>query len=166
MISLVPESAGVLHASVPIYDFASQSISERQHQFETMKAIMLANNGIGLAAPQVGLALNFFIMMAGDATIICYNPQIVSASNQIDIATEGCLSFKGLMLPVKRPQSISVRYQNIYGDTIEDTFDGMEARCFQHELDHLNGVTFTKRVGQVTLALAQKRRTKKGKHVK
>lgn len=166
MISLVSETAGVLHTPAPSYDFSSQSLAERTHQFELMKALMVANNGIGLAAPQVGISQNFFIMMAGAAIIICYNPQILSTSSQIETSDEGCLSFKGLVLPVKRPESITVRYQNIHGEVVDDTFDGMEARCFQHELDHLMGVTFTKRVGQVTLALAQKRRTKKGKHVK
>ena len=73
---------------------------------------------------------------------------------------EGCLSFPKLWLHVKRYAKIKVRYQGITGELIESEFEGLLARVFQHEYDHLQGECFTEKVGKLSLDLAKKRRLK------
>ena len=73
---------------------------------------------------------------------------------------EGCLSFVGVFVQVLRPKQITVKWQNIKGETLESNLDNMESKCFQHELDHLNGVTFDQRVSKLKWDMAIKRKDK------
>ena len=76
---------------------------------------------------------------------------------------EGCLSFPGLWLKVKRPSWIEVEYENENGEVIKDTFTDLTARVFQHEMDHMEGVDFTKKVSRLRLDRANKRIKKQRK---
>lgn len=125
--------------------------------FEEMHDTMANNNGIGLAAPQVGLNLNAFVMNVGGIKRTCINPTIVSTSNEMEINEEGCLSFPKLRLPVSRPFSIIASWIDETGYDHTETLMGLEARCFLHEWDHCQGICFTDRVGKVTLHLAKKK---------
>ncbi len=123
---------------------------------------MLANNGIGLAANQIGITKRVFVI--GSKSIpgfpepfAVFNPKILSVSDDQDLFKEGCLSFPGLWLNVKRPKKIQVEYQNSRGDVIEAEMDGLIARCFQHEFDHLDGVCFIDIVSPMKLQLAMKK---------
>jgi len=127
-----------------------------------MCEFMIAAHGIGLAANQVGLAKQVFVM--GSKTIpgfpepfAIFNPKIISRSQETVLEQEGCLSYPGLWLSIKRPKAIQVEYQNSNGDTIEAEIDGLLARCFQHEYDHLNGTCFVDIVSPMKLQLAMKR---------
>lgn len=121
--------------------------------------IMFANGGIGLSAPQVGINKRIFVMGTNEKSFVCINPEIVSGEGEVkDI--EGCLSYPGLYLHVKRYLTVNVKYQNILGEEKIHTFTGIMARVFQHELDHLNGVCFVNRVGKLSLEMAQQRRKK------
>jgi peptide deformylase len=71
----------------------------------------------------------------------CFNPEIIEHSQNLVDYDEGCLSFPGDQCTIKRPEWIAVRYQNPQGEWLEEKMSGLWARCFQHELDHLNGVT-------------------------
>ena len=73
------------------------------------------------------------------------------------------MSFLNLKLKVKRPEEITVEYQNAYGDILNEHLNGIEARCFLHELDHLDGICFTDRVSKMTLSMARKKREKREK---
>lgn len=120
---------------------------------------MLKNNGIGLAANQIGIAKRVFVMGSKNipgfpAPMALFNPVILNASDETTLDKEGCLSYPDLYLMVKRPSKIIVQYQNSDGDIIESEIDGYLAKCFQHELDHLNGVCFVDRVSQMKLNLA------------
>lgn len=130
--------------------------------FEEMHNAMLLNQGIGLAAPQVGLNLNAFVMNCMGNKRTCINPQVVSTSEEMETDEEGCLSFPNLRLPVSRPFSIVANWIDEQGYEHTETLMGLEARCFLHEWDHCQGICFTDRVGKVTLHLAKKkaRRTK------
>jgi peptide deformylase len=86
-----------------------------------------------------------------------FNPRIVEASTEIVLDQEGCLSYPGLFLTVKRPSWIVAEYQNSRGDIIEARFEGYLAKCFQHELDHLDGICFVDKVSQMKLNLAMKK---------
>jgi len=125
-----------------------------------MMKFMINNGGVGLAAPQVGISKRIFIMGNFTKMVACINPKVVSLSEDRVSGMEGCLSFPDLFMKVKRPVSCIVQYQNIAGEGIEREITGMEARVFLHEYDHLIGITFDQRVGDLTFKLAKERRTK------
>lgn len=121
---------------------------------------MLAHEGVGLAAPQIGLSYRVFVIKA-NPILCCYNPRIVDKSSDEVTLEEGCLSIPGLILKIKRPRDIKCRFTYPNGETNTHTFTGATARIFQHELDHLDGILFTERAGPVALALAKARMKKK-----
>jgi peptide deformylase len=86
-----------------------------------------------------------------------FNPKILKVSEDVILEKEGCLSYPDLWLNIKRPKKILVEYQNSNGDTIEAEMDGLVARCFQHEYDHLLGICFVDKVSQMKLNLAMKK---------
>ena len=106
--------------------------------------LMKVHKGIGLAAPQIGLNYRFFMM----ETDMYINPVILEKSEDIVIDTEGCLSFPGLSMRVKRAKKVIVEYTDIEGNKQEGKFVNYMSRCFQHELDHLDGITFLDRVSR------------------
>ena len=85
---------------------------------------------------------------------------IVSISDERVMDLEGCLSFPELWMKVKRPAGVVVRYQDVTGKEIEDTLMGLQSRVFLHEYDHLIGITFDQRVGDLTLKMAKDKRKK------
>jgi peptide deformylase len=112
---------------------------------DAMFELMQAEKGIGLAAPQVGLSQRFFIMANTNLKYedrVFINPEIIKYSEEKKSFKEGCLSFRGQYRETNRPEKIQVKYTNMLGDTIERGFIGIWSICFQHELDHLNGITF------------------------
>jgi peptide deformylase len=105
---------------------------------------MYAAPGRGLAGPQVGVMKRVFVMdctwKEGTKTPMAFlNPEIIAASAGEVTLEEGCLSIPGLMVPVARPTEITVRWQDANDTAQEQRFDGFEARCIQHEMDHLDG---------------------------
>lgn len=133
---------------------------DRELLVKEMLRIMFATNGIGLAAPQVGINSRMFVMGNRTAVYACFNPRIIESSEEQAIGPEGCLSFPGLFLNVKRPTSIKVEYEDVKNHTQTREFTGIMARCFQHELDHLDGVCFTERSSKMGLRLARERQRK------
>ena len=129
----------VLHNQAKPMDF--QYPVRNQMLANQMFGLMRLENGIGLAAPQVGLSKRLFVMSVDGHDRTCFNPELVAAGSTFVQFQEGCLSFPGESCILNRPDEIQVRYQNHYGDWTEVTLTGLEARCFQHELDHLDGIT-------------------------
>lgn len=109
---------------------------------QNLVKFMYENNGLGLAANQVGVPYRIFAMRGSPENFVCYNPKIVQNSEQTISLEEGCLSYPGLLVKVKRPEFVRVRFTNPNGDTITKQFIGMSARVFQHEYDHLEGIRF------------------------
>ena len=112
--------------------------------------LMIHSQGLGLAANQIGITKRFFAIGHESFDVfkkpaIIYNPVLVFADEQQELGQEGCLSFPGLLLQISRSKIITVRYQNNKGEFLLSRLEGLEARCFQHELDHLNGITFNKK---------------------
>lgn len=127
-----------------------------------MVDFMLSSKGIGLAANQVGLTKRVFVMGSENIPgfpkpFALFNPKILENSQEQVLDQEGCLSYPGLFLMVKRPAWVIAEYQNSKGDLIEAKFEGYLAKCFQHELDHLDGVCFVDKVSQMKLQLAMKK---------
>lgn len=98
--------------------------------------------GAGLAAPQIGIPLRAIVSVVDDKTQVVLNPEIVEESNEEIEGEEGCLSIPGWWGPVTRKERITIRGLNRNGKPIKIKSEGYEARCFQHEVDHLNGVLF------------------------
>lgn len=127
---------------------------------------MIISRGIGLAANQIGMVKRVFVM--GSKNIIgfpdpfaLFNPKIIEKSKNIILDKEGCLSYPGLYLTVKRPDWIVARYQNSMGLVVETKFEGYLSKSFQHELDHLDGICFVDRVSKMKLQLALRKLRKK-----
>jgi peptide deformylase len=125
-----------------------------------MSKFMSDNGGVGLAAPQLGIKKRIFIMGNFTKLVACINPKIVSLSEERGSDLEGCLSFPDLFMKVKRPTSAVVQYNTTSGELVERELTGLECRVFLHEYDHLIGVTFEQRVGNLSFKMAKDKRKK------
>jgi len=114
---------------------------------EMLIECMEENDGIGLAANQVGLTCRAFVMKchATSGIIAAFNPRILWASTKMVEMAEGCLSYPGRFLKITRPKQIKASWTDSHGKTQIRAFNKLDARVFQHELDHLNGITFDMR---------------------
>lgn len=159
-IRLLKEGDPVLQKVTEPYNFETDG--DPTELVKSMTRIMFENNGIGLAAPQVGVSKRLFIMGNSDKLFVCINPYIVVGEGE-ERDIEGCLSFPNLWLRVLRKQRITVKYQTMTGETVEQVLEGLIARVFQHELDHLDGICFDTRVGPAALDLAKEKRRRKSR---
>jgi peptide deformylase len=116
--------------------------------------------GIGLSANQCGVQERVFVIGTDQFEMVCINPKILSASADVDKSPEGCLSFPGLYVRIARPSWIEVEFTTENGDVKQVKLDGLTARCFAHELDHMNGIRFVSHVGPVALQMAKKKQSK------
>jgi peptide deformylase len=103
-------------------------------------------HGSGLVAPQVGVPLRIILTSVEDKLHVVINPEIVDQSEEIVEAEEGCLSIPGWWGPVKRRERVTVRGLSRTGKPIKVKSEGWEARAFQHEVDHIDGIIFTDRL--------------------
>ena len=131
-----------------------------------MNKLMVDARGMGLAANQIGITKRFFAFGHGSfdkiqKPAIIWNPSIVRESEEKTLDEEGCLSFLGVFVKIERPKRVTVKWQNIKGEFLMQHLDGMESKCFQHENDHLNGITFNTRVSKLRWDMATKKAEKK-----
>ena len=122
---------------------------------------MYEAEGIGLAANQVGIDLNLFIIdithtEESESTHTFVNSSIIDTGGDEELFQEGCLSLPGIALDVLRPEKVKLRYQTLDEQWHEDEFEGLLARAIQHEMDHLNGVFIVDRVSEVERIQYQK----------
>jgi len=114
--------------------------------FEDMKETMYGcGNGIGLAAPQVGILKRMIVIDVGEGLMEIINPVILEQEGE-QLEVEGCLSIPGVYGEVKRPERIVVEYTNLDGERVKVEGRGLLARCLSHEIDHLDGMLFTDKV--------------------
>lgn len=143
--------------SLPVTFFQAPMGYNDWSQFEKdFLHCMITANGIGLAANQIGIAQRFFgighrSFDVFEKPAIIYNARITKASEEVDIAEEGCLSFPGETYNIYRPVKIEAEWQDMKGKWQGARLSGLEARCFQHELDHLNGITFNQKAEENNL---------------
>lgn len=109
---------------------------------KNMIKLMYDNNGIIMAANQVGLLYRVFALRAAPENLVCYNPRIVDTSSEQVLLEESSMSFPGLLVKVKRAKLIKVRFQTPNGETTTKTFTGMTSRVFQQGMDQLDGILF------------------------
>jgi peptide deformylase len=112
---------------------------------EDMIQTMYDAPGVGLAAPQVGVQRRLFVYDVGDGPFAVVNPEIVESSGEW-LYQEGCLSIPGLSWDLLRPKEVHLRGIDLDGEEIDIEADELLARCFQHEMDHLNGVLIVERL--------------------
>ena len=159
MMKLYLEDDPILKQKAENWDFKNHvnaAVIERE-MIETMKA----SNGIGLAGNQVGLLRRVFVMKLADGREIgCFNPWIMIGDNDLINGEEGCLSFPNLWIKVERHNKITAAYLDNTGKQCIIELEGIDSRCFQHELDHLDGVTFTEHVSNLKLQMARKKQRK------
>jgi len=104
-----------------------------------MLALMRVHNGIGLAAPQVGITQRLFVAEIRGRFVCLVNP-VIAARCASDRMTEGCLSLPGVYVDVERDRQVEVQGYDVYGRRREHCVEGLWARVIQHEIDHLDGV--------------------------
>jgi peptide deformylase len=163
-LNLVEPTDEVMNKAPAPYDFETEGKSAQSVAnvlFERMKQL----GGVGLSANQVGLDMRVFVMGLGETKIAVFNPIIISYSKIEESFNEGCLSYPGIMLAITRPTKITATYQDETGKFIEQEFNGLTARIFQHEYDHMNGTDFTKRVSKFKLDFAKKKFENKRKKI-
>jgi len=130
----------VLYRPAKVFEDFDQT-TKNSFMVDQMIVFMKKNHGIGLAAPQIGLSRRLFVMEIDGVKRVCFNPEILESSADLALLTERCLSFPGDECIINRPISVMARYQTITGNWVEEALQGLTARCYQHELDHLNGIT-------------------------
>mgnify|MGYP002622112434 FL=1 len=129
--------------------------------FNEMFETMLAADGVGLAAPQIGVAKRYFVIISDDdVRRVFINPQIISTSNDLCDYDEGCLSLPGFNETIKRPSKVTVQALNEFGKPFTLAADGLLARIIQHENDHLEGIVYIDR-GDPTFAAEVTEKMKK-----
>ena len=163
-LDLVEPSAEVMHKAPQSFNFQTDGDSAQSVAnvlFERMKQL----GGVGLSANQVGLDMRVFVMGLDELKIAIFNPIIIKYSKEEEVFNEGCLSYPGIMLAINRPTKITATYQDETGKYVEQDFNGLTARIFQHEYDHMNGTDYTQRVSKFKLDFAKKKFENKRKKI-
>jgi peptide deformylase len=158
--NLEHHSHEALSKVLPEFDFDNAPINPADFAsslVETCKKY----NGYGLSANQCGFDYRVFVMGTGDQYVAYFNPKVLAVSEETIHMPEACLSFPMLSLYITRPQSIEVEYQDFTGEKRTKKFTGLTARCFLHELDHMNGIVYTDRVKPLALKQGLKKVEKK-----
>ena len=115
-----------------------------------MAKTMKISQGIGLAAPQVGVSKRVIVIQTdprSERGAGLINPVIINKSAETEVGEEGCLSLPGIYLDIRRSKEVEVEALNVDGEKVKIKTDGLLARVLQHEIDHLNGVLFYRRLG-------------------
>lgn len=160
-MQLVKSPSTWLEKQVPLFDFEKLNAEEISKE---MIEIMEEEGGIGLSANQVALDAQIFVMkpylLEDNAPLVIINPVIDKVSVDKETMPEGCLSHPNLFLTVTRPKSLVAKYFDITGKECIIELTDIDARCFLHEYDHLQGIEFTDRVSKLKLEMAIKKRNK------
>lgn len=135
----------VLHLPAKDCDFKYPTTNHKLAN--DMVEFMRKEKGIGLAAPQIGIRKRLFVMEVDGQVYHCFNPKILEFGEEVEFLSEGCLSFPGEECKIARAKTVMVRYGDASGKvTRAEVLTGLAARCFQHEFDHLNGITMQQRL--------------------
>ena len=159
VFSLVHEEHPILQQALLEFDFDNPPVNPVEFASSLVETCKL-HRGLGLSANQCGFPHRVFVMGSDDNYVAFFNPEIINISKDQVHMIEGCLSFPFLGLRITRPSEIGVRYQDFNGEWKGTTLSGLSARCFLHELDHMNGVVYTQRVKPMALQSGMQKRNK------
>ena len=162
-MKLVDQNDPILRQKCEPFNFDEPGMDPYELSNELQK-IRAEGGGIGLAAPQVGINTQLLVIGMGnvetegteDYNQVFFNPNIISMGDEKSYMVEGCLSYPDLFVKVKRPTDIVMEWWTEEDTRCEEKFSGMTSRILQHEVDHLNGITFIKRAGRYHVEKAKK----------
>jgi peptide deformylase len=164
MLELIKSNDPRLSEMCPEFDFVNGytmedgTVIKAKELYELLRDKMIEEKGVGLSACQLGIMVRVFVIgnpSEPESIIGVFNPLIVNYDEETVLYEEGCLSFPGLFIKIKRPRAIRVRYRGWDGEAGTTRYEGYTARVFQHEYDHLNGITFNKRASRYHLEQAR-----------
>ena len=164
-LPLFDENHPMLSKPIPEYKQALPN-QNMNILIKRLKMTMKQFAGLGLSANQCGVFERVFVIGSEHFQFACINPKIIDQSAEMIKDNEGCLSYPALYLKIERPSWIMASFYNENGEKVEMKMEGLTARCFQHELDHMNGVKFVEHAGPVSLRLARQKQEKIIKTVK
>lgn len=134
----------------PILKKKSEEVKEITEEIKNlsqkMVEMMIENEGIGLAAPQAGELKRIIVVQTDKGAEVFINPKIIARSKETELMEEGCLSFPKLFLKIKRAKGVQIETLTLEGQKLTIKTEGLMARVFQHEIDHLDGVLFIDRI--------------------
>lgn len=154
-LHIVPPSHPAFTKEIDQFEFNGDT--DVKQLSEDMVEMMQKAGAAGLAANQLGLEHRVFVLNTQPEPLVCFNPKIVHYSEKFAVQEEGCLTFPGLFVKIRRPQWIRVRFQDIDGNVQTETLNGLVARAFQHELDHLDGVNYLSRAKKIHMDQAKRK---------
>jgi len=138
---LVKYNDPVLYQKTEPVDMGDDNAKARVDLAAALIIEMLKHKGLGLSANQMGVPQSVFALRR-NKPITVFNPYVLRASKEDESFWEGCLTFPGLYMMLKRPVWIEVQYQNVSGGTVNEKLEGMDARVFMHEMHHMKGEIF------------------------
>lgn len=168
ILDLVPSTNPILKQVCEPFNFESPQC-DPDKLARDLKDTMIAKGGIGLSASQVGLPYRVFV--AGDPKDpdnihAFFNPKIVDITGDMVLMEEGCLSYPGLFVKIKRRESVRVRYADPRGEVTTEVFDEIPSRVIQHEYDHLDGIVYFTHANRYHLDAAKRQKKKLDKRRK
>jgi peptide deformylase len=158
-LPLYDENHPMLRVQIPEYKSALPN-PIMELLVKRLKMTMKLYGGIGLSANQCGVFERVFIIGTDQFQIACINPRIIAKSPSTIKESEGCLSYPGLYVKIDRPDWVDVEFTDESGAVKQMRLEGVTARCFQHELDHMDGIRMVEHVGPVALQMARKKQEK------
>jgi peptide deformylase len=162
ILDILPDNHPMLHKPAERFDFDNPPMDPEQ-LFQDLKETLIARRSVGLSAVQCGIPYQVFIVgdpFEPDSIFSVFNPKVVNQGNEITIMEEGCLTFPGLFIKIKRPSKVRARFSGHDGNIDTLTMDGYTARTFLHEYDHINGILFNERASKLQLDRAKKQKLK------
>ena len=165
-MTLLHKDNPLLRQEMPFFDFDNPPTDPIKLK-EEMIDRMFEEGGVGLSANQIGYEYRVFVMKGAnkEQSMFFANPEIIELSEETENMEEGCLTggCEGIFAIIKRPSWVRARWQDENGDVKEMEFSGMTGRCFQHELDHLNGILFIDHMSRLKYERAVKKKQKREK---
>lgn len=159
IMNLVDQKHPVLRSKADTVEHVEDVQDLIKNLYDTLEV----SHGVGLAAPQIGVAKQVFVIAIDGIKKTFINPIVLSTSETLEEDIEGCLSLPGLRLKIKRPPSIKAMWVNESGEQEIADLDGLWARCWLHEYDHVNGILIDDRVSKLVLSMSKKKLAKKQK---
>ena len=153
---LEPEHKLLLH---PLPEITAETEPEsRQELLDNMVETMKHYGGIGLSANQCGIPIRMFVFGDNENYVPCFNPRIIETAGELIPIEEGCLTYPGLFVKIFRPDMVTATFEDENRELHKETFTGLVARVFLHEMDHMEGIDFTSRAGKMALDIAKRKR--------
>jgi peptide deformylase len=163
-LTVFGENHPMLSVPIPEYKEAIPNPSMK-NLVARLKMTMKLYNGIGLSANQCGIFQRVFVIGTEHFQIACINPKVVAKSEELSRENEGCLSFPGMFMKVERPTWVDAEFYDETGAFKQIRLEGLTAKCYLHELDHMNGIKFIEHAGPLAVQMARQRQGKLVKQI-